>query len=98
MDKYKELIEALNSVDTSGMCPCEKEALCEEKDCIVFQAADAIQELTRRNENQAGTITSLFRIKDKIINEASRRDKTDGEVKVFSRKEIISIVEKVWKY
>lgn len=65
MDKYRELIDALNSVDTSGMCPCEMEALCEEKDCIVFQAADAIEELTKELRKEQGKVRHLKNVRDK---------------------------------
>lgn len=41
---YKELIKALRETDLSE-CPCEDPTLCVGKDCVVLQAADAIEEM-----------------------------------------------------
>ena len=42
---YDELVKALRETDFSDGCPCEAEPLCKEKDCVIIQAADAIEEL-----------------------------------------------------
>ena len=45
---YSELIKRLRETDFSGGCPCEAEPMCKGKDCVIIQAADAIEELVRR--------------------------------------------------
>lgn len=45
---YDELIRVLRETDFSDGCPCEAEQLCENKDCVMWQAADAIEELQRQ--------------------------------------------------
>ena len=45
-----ELVNALRETDFSYGCPCGAEPLCKDKDCIILQAADAIEELMRRCE------------------------------------------------
>ena len=42
---YDELIKALRETDFSDGCPCEAEPMCASADCIIAQAADAIEEL-----------------------------------------------------
>lgn len=42
---YIDLIKALRETDFSEGCPCTAQELCEKKDCIIIQAADAIEEL-----------------------------------------------------
>ena len=45
-----ELLKALRETDFSYGCPCGAEPLCKDKDCVIIQAADAIEELMRRCE------------------------------------------------
>ncbi len=45
---YDELVKALRETDFSYGCPCGAEPLCKDKDCVIIQAADAIEELMRR--------------------------------------------------
>lgn len=45
-----ELVKALRETDFSDGCPCGAEPLCKDKDCVIIQAADAIEELMRRCE------------------------------------------------
>ena len=45
-----ELVKALRETDFSYGCPCGAEPLCKDKDCVIIQAADAIEELMRRCE------------------------------------------------
>ena len=45
MRDYAELIEALRGFDVGQSCPCETPDMCNENDCMVYQAADAIEEL-----------------------------------------------------
>ena len=47
---YDELVKALRETDFSDGCPCEAEPMCNNKDCVILQAADAIEELMRRCE------------------------------------------------
>lgn len=42
---YAKLIEALRGFDVCQSCPCETPEMCNENDCMVLQAADAIEEL-----------------------------------------------------
>ena len=42
---YDELITLLRDTDFSDGCPCGAENLCKDNDCIIWQAADAIEEL-----------------------------------------------------
>ena len=44
---YDELVNALRETDFSDGCPCGAEPLCKDKDCVILQAADAIEELRR---------------------------------------------------
>ncbi len=47
---YDELVKVLRETDFSYGCPCGAEPLCKDKDCVIIQAADAIEELMRRCE------------------------------------------------
>ena len=47
---YDDLVKVLRETDFSYGCPCGAEPLCKDKDCVILQAADAIEELTRRCE------------------------------------------------
>ena len=47
---YDDLVKTLRETDFSYGCPCGAEPLCKDKDCIIIQAADAIEELMRRCE------------------------------------------------
>lgn len=44
---YDELVKVLRETDFSYGCPCGAEPLCKDKDCVILQAADAIEELTK---------------------------------------------------
>ena len=48
MTEYIEMIKALRETDFSDGCHCESEPMCKDKDCIIVQAADAIEELLPR--------------------------------------------------
>jgi hypothetical protein len=41
-----ELVKVLRKTDFSDGCPCGAAPLCKDKDCVILQAADAIEELT----------------------------------------------------
>ena len=43
-----ELVKVLRETDFSDGCPCEAEPMCASADCIIAQAADAIEELQKR--------------------------------------------------
>lgn len=45
---YDELVKVLRETDFSYGCPCGAESLCKDKDCVIIQAADAIEELQGR--------------------------------------------------
>ncbi len=45
---YNDLIKALRETDFSDGCPCEAEPMCQNEDCIIAQAADAREELSRK--------------------------------------------------
>ena len=45
---YEELVNALRETDFSDGCPCVSSEMCKNKDCIILQAADAIEELQKR--------------------------------------------------
>ena len=46
-----ELVKALRETDFGDTCVlCEHEDMCKGNDCIIIQAADAIEELSRRCE------------------------------------------------
>lgn len=45
MNDYSELVKALRGLDMSDPCPCDDSKLCKTADCIVLQAANAIEEL-----------------------------------------------------
>ena len=43
---YDELIKALRETDFGDTCVyCEHSDMCEDKDCIIIQAADALEKL-----------------------------------------------------
>ena len=44
---YDELVKVLRETDFSDGCPCGAEPLCKEKDCVILQAACAIEELSK---------------------------------------------------
>ena len=44
---YERLAEALRNMDVSDACPCNVGSMCDDQDCIVYQAADAIEELEK---------------------------------------------------
>ena len=43
---YDELIKALRETGFSDGCPCEAEPMCASADCLIAQAADAIEQLS----------------------------------------------------
>ena len=45
MTDYTKLLAALRNNDWSDACPCCDEAMCKDADCIILQAADAIEAL-----------------------------------------------------
>lgn len=45
MTDYKELVKALRGMDNGDSCPCEYYMMCEDSDCVLVQAADAIEAL-----------------------------------------------------
>lgn len=48
MAEYDELVKALRETDFGDVCVlCESE-LCRGKDCVIIQAADAIEELSKK--------------------------------------------------
>lgn len=47
---YDELVKSLRETDFSYGCPCGAEPLCKDKDCVILQAADAIEGLRREVE------------------------------------------------
>ena len=55
---YDDLIKALRETDFSDGCPCEAEPMCQNEDCIIAQAADAIEELSRRETPMRLRITT----------------------------------------
>ena len=86
---YEELIERLrNKADTLSYFNNAEDYRA---------AADAIEELARRNNNQIEFVQQVWGNKELIFEEIARRDTTDGTIKVFSGKEIAEIVEKVWR-
>ena len=44
---YERLVDALRNMDVSDSCPCSVGNMCDDQDCIVYQAADAIGELEK---------------------------------------------------
>ena len=56
---YEELVTALRNTDFSDGCPCEAANLCIGKDCIIIQAADAIEGLLEQLEQKAGCFNDL---------------------------------------
>ena len=42
-----ELVRVLRETDFSDGCPCEAEPMCQNEDCVIAQAADAIEELQK---------------------------------------------------
>lgn len=44
---YENLAKALRETDFSDGCPCAEDYLCASDDCIITQAADAIEELLK---------------------------------------------------
>lgn len=54
---YEELIKGLRETDFSDGCPCGAEPMCQNEDCIIAQAADAIEQLSadleRSNDYEA---------------------------------------------
>lgn len=55
---YDELVKVLRETDFSYGCPCGAEPLCKDKDCVIIQAADAIEE-------QQGRAKVLEKVADK---------------------------------
>lgn len=47
---YIELAKSIRETDFSDGCPCGAEPLCEGEDCIIVQAADAIEKLNAEVE------------------------------------------------
>ena len=45
MTDYTELVNALRGMDTGDSCPCEYCMMCEDSDCVLVQAAAAIEAL-----------------------------------------------------
>ena len=43
---YDELVKVLRKTDFSDGCTCGAEPLCKDKDCVILQAADAIEQLS----------------------------------------------------
>ena len=51
--KYDKLVKALRDTDFSDGCPCMSACYCEDTDCVIVQAADAIEELQSVIEHYA---------------------------------------------
>lgn len=58
-----ELIDALRNFDLGESCPCENQRMCEENDCIVDQAADALE---AANERIVNLLTALHLANEKL--------------------------------
>lgn len=42
---YEELVKVLRETDFSDGCPCGAEQMCNDGNCVIWQAADAIENL-----------------------------------------------------
>ena len=56
---YGKLIKILRETDFSDGCPCGAEPLCDGKDCVILQAADAIEQLVVKLNHADEQIVSL---------------------------------------
>lgn len=63
---YEELVKALRETDFGDTCVlCEHEDMCKGNDCIIIQAADAIEELSHENESLAKSVNEASELLQK---------------------------------
>lgn len=80
---YTELAKSIRETDFSDGCPCGAEPLCEGEDCIIVQAADAIEGLLQE--------LSLYEERTKF--RFVKND--DGTTKVLFETQWISVTERL---
>ncbi len=87
MTDYSKLVAALQNNDWSDACPCCDEAMCKDADCIILQAADAIEALEKQidsieNEktNLEADIINLEIALDKVNTQLSDAAKRNAEL------------------
>lgn len=75
MRDYDKLVKALRETDFSDGCPCVAEPLCEGKDCVIIQAADAIEELIMQQRGNEEAVKVMQMEIDRLL--ASRTPKEE---------------------
>lgn len=60
MTDYTKLVEALRGMDNGDSCPCEYYMMCEDSDCVLVQAAAAIEALQARLPKRGEWYTELY--------------------------------------
>ena len=69
---YDQLVKVLRETDFSDGCPCGAEPLCKGKDCVILQAADAIEELQTYADLYKDMIEESQRVARKVIDSYPR--------------------------
>lgn len=60
MTDYSELVKALRGMDTGDSCPCEYYMMCEDSDCVLVQAAAAIEALQAEVERLQADVDAAY--------------------------------------
>lgn len=86
MTDYTKLVAALRNNDWSDACPCCDEAMCKDDDCIILQAADAIEAIdrlldqnTERCEALRGQLREAHESYERHLNELEAQMPKRGE-------------------
>ena len=61
MTDYTKLVEALRGMDNGDSCPCEYYMMCEDSDCVLVQAAAAIEELQQIADHHEQTAKDYWK-------------------------------------
>lgn len=93
-----ELIDALRNFDLGESCPCENQRMCEENDCIVDQAADALEAADEKIADYTAAVDAFYDSNDAYIKENERLKKRIAELEDDLRNGTISNPERIEIY
>ena len=77
MKDYTKLIKALIETDFSNGCPCEAEEMCKGEDCVIIQAATALEELTKNDVYESENLG--FQLPSAALSESGNNEINRGK-------------------
>ena len=75
MTDYTKLVAALRGMDTGDSCPCEYYMMCEDSDCVLVQAADAIEALQAEGTDKDYLIQQQTHEIQRLMDDVKRQQK-----------------------